>query len=842
MPQTSRWGTVLVWLVVLASLVVALPNVLPRSLLDSLPDWVPARQIALGLDLSGGSRIVLKVERDDVARTRLQAATDAVAAQLRNANLAYTDLSGTGEEVIFSLQDAAQAPSLPQVLAPLTGVVDRGRGGKAVSELRFVGTTDSQSRLALTPEGIDARLADAVADSIGVLERRLVELGVVAPRLGRQGADRIVVQVPGLYDSEQLKTVLGQGGAFSFRIVDMSTTVEQAVTGSPPAGSEVLYSAEDPPVATLVRRQPAVTTADIADATATTDTQNGAPVVDLVFTEDGARRFAEATKAVAGTTMAVVLDGSVIATPLIREAVTDGRMRVVADMTPEGAQDLALVLRAGALPASISVAEERTIGAGRGSDSIESMLIAGAVGTVVIIAFMVGFYGRFGVVASIAVVLNVVMIVAVLTATGLPLTLPGLAGIVLTIGMAVDSNVLIFERFREEAAAGRDFRQAIQLGFARAFGAIVDANITTLIAAIILLYLGSGSIRGFAVTLAIGIVTTLFTAFTLTRVMLEAWQRRRPRKRLPRGIKTAMFDHLSFRFMAARRYVFSVTAALSILTVVLFGLFGINLGIDFSGGSVIEVQAREGNANIGDIRARLDQLNLGDISVEPYGSPRDAVIRVQSRDGGENAEQTAVILIRDELDSAYELRRVEVVGPTVSETLTRSATIGVAISLLGILLYIWARYEWQFAAGAIVATLHDVILTMGLFVVTGMEFNLTSVAALLTIVGYSLNDTVIVYDRIRENLNRFPRMPLPILIDTAINQTLSRTVLTGATTLLALAALSLFGSDTIRPFAVVLMFGVAVATFSSIYVAGPVLILFRLKRARARARDMQGAA
>ncbi|MET0358885.1 MAG: protein translocase subunit SecF, partial [Pararhizobium sp.] len=186
--------------------------------------------------------------------------------------------------------------------------------------------------------------------------------------------------------------------------------------------------------------------------------------------------------------------------------------------------------------------------------------------------------------------------------------------------------------------------------------------------------------------------------------------------------------------------------------------------------------------------------------------------------------------------------RVEVVGPTVSETLTRSASIGVAISLLGILLYIWARYEWQFAAGAIVATLHDVILTIGLFVVTGMEFNLTSVAALLTIVGYSLNDTVIVYDRIRENLNRFPRMPLPILIDTAINQTLSRTVLTGATTLLALAALSLFGSDTIRPFAVVLMFGVAVATFSSIYVAGPVLILFRLKRARARARDMQGAA
>lgn len=829
MPQTSRFGTVFIWLIVVASILAALPNLLPRSVLDRVPDWLPHRQVSLGLDLSGGSRIVLAIDRAEITRQRLQAAVDAVAARLRSANIAFANLSGSGDRLTLTLRDPSQREAAGQALAPLAGAADRGGDG-AGRELVLADGEGGTLTVTLTRDGIDSRLAEAAAASIEVLDRRLTELGVANPRISRQGGNRIVVQVPGLYDPEQLKTVLGQAGDVSYRIIDTSIPSSQLIGAQPPAGSEVLYSAEDPPVAVLVRRVPIVSSHDVVNAEAVDDELSGTPAVDLTFTPDAARRFAEATRSAVGSQLALVLDNAVIGLQPVTAPVTDGRMRLMAEMTPEGAQDLALVLRAGALPAQLTVAEERTSGVGRGQDAIRAMVIAGGVSTIVIVAFMIAFYGSFGTIASIAVVVNVIMMIAVLSLSGLPLTLPGIAGIVLTIGMAVDSNVLVYERVREEGQAGRTVYDAVRSGFSRAFGAIVDANITTLIAAIILLYLGSGAIRGFAVTLAIGIVTTLFTSFTLTRVMLDAWLRKRARSRLPRSIRTGLFDTLGIRFMAVRNIVFAVTAVLSLGSMLAFGMIGMNLGIDFSGGSVLELRAREGNADLADIRSRLGELNLGTVSADRGQTARDAVVRVQSRQGGENAEQTAVLLIRGELEDAYEFRRVEVVGPTISAALARAATLGIAVSLLSILVYLWVRFEWQFAAGAIIATLHDVLIVIGLFVLTGLEFNLASVAALLTVVGYSLNDTVIIYDRIRENLKKFPRMPLPILLDTSINQTLSRTILTGATTILSLAALAAFGSDVIRPFATVLMFGIAVATFSSIYVAGPILILFRLRR------------
>ncbi|MBP1856729.1 protein translocase subunit SecDF [Rhizobium herbae] len=852
MPYFSRWKTIIVWLIVLLSIVVALPNAVSNTALDGLPDWVPKKQLMLGLDLQGGSQITLKIEREDVVKARLEAAIDAVGARLRAADIGYSGLSGTGQAIQLSLRDPAQADAARAALKPLTEPVKEGGLTKdAVSEVTIGSFLGGTLSLDITNEGLDHRISTTLDSAVAVLHRRLAELGSLQPKIRRQGADRIVVQIPGRYDPEQIKYILGQAGALSFRSIDMSMAVQDAVNGQPPVNSEVLYSADDPPIGYLVRRQPIIANSDIIDAKSAINAQSGNPVVNLRLGQDGTARFGKATADNAGTTIAVVLDGSVIATPLVRKAITDGTVQLVADMSPEGADDLALLLRAGALPTPLTVVEERSIGAGRGADSIHSIMTAGAIGAVLVIVFMVGFYGLFGAVASLAVALNVVMIIAVLSATGLPLTLPGIAGIVLTIGMAVDSNVLIYERIREEVRHGRSIPEAMQYGFSRAFAAIVDANITTLIAAIILLFLGTGSVRGFAVTLAIGIVTTLFTAFTLTRVMLEIWIDRRRPTALPDGIRTGIFDRSAFRFMAIRNYVFSLTTILSVVSMLLFGALGINLGIDFSGGSVIELKAREGNADIEDIRGRLYELNIGDITVRPFGSPQDVVVRVHSRDGGENAEQTSVIMIRGELEDAYEFRRVEVVGPSVSGDLTTAATIGVLASLLAILIYIWVRFEWQFAAGAIVATLHDVLLTIGLFVVTGMEFNLTSIAALLTIVGYSLNDTVVVYDRVRENLRRFPRMPLPILIDTSINQTLSRTVLTGATTMLALAALCIFGGEAIQAFAFVMLFGVAVGTFSSIYVAGPVLILFKLrhgapggdaeKTGRADMRPVKGA-
>ncbi|HTO32625.1 MAG TPA: protein translocase subunit SecDF [Pararhizobium sp.] len=829
MPYFSSWKTITVWLVVLLSIVVALPNAVSNSTLENLPDWVPKRQVMLGLDLQGGSQITLKIERDDVIKARLQATIDAVGTKLRAADIGYSGLSGTGQEIQLRLRDPAQADAALAALTSLTDPVkEGGLTKKSVSEVT-IGSADGVITLDMTNEGIDYRVSTMMDGAIAVLQQRLTDLGALQPKLRRQGADRIIVQIPGRYDPEQVKYILSQAGTLSFRSIDMSMAVQDAVNGQPPVNSEILYSADDPPIGYLVRRQPIIANADIVDAQAAINAQSGNQVVNLRLGPEGTARFAKATADSAGTTVAVVLDGAVIATPLVRKAITDGTVQLAADMSSEGAEDLALLLRAGALPTPLTIVEERSIGAGRGADSIHSIMMAGTIGAVLVVLFMLAFYGLFGAIASLAVALNVVMIIAVLSATGLLLTLPGIAGIVLTIGMAVDSNVLIYERIREEVKHGRSLREALNYGFSRAFAAIVDANITTLIAAIILLFLGTGAVRGFAVTLAIGIVTTLFTAYTLTRVMLEIWLRRRQPTELPAGIRTGIFDSAAFRFMAIRNYVFSLTTLLSVVSMLLFGALGINLGIDFSGGSVIELKAREGNADIDDITGRLYELNLGDVTVKPFGSPQDVVVRVHSRDGGENAEQTSVILIRSELEDAYEFRRVEVVGPTISGDLTKAATIGVLGSLLAIIVYIWFRFEWQFAAGAIVATLHDVLLTIGLFVVTGMEFNLTSIAALLTIVGYSLNDTVVVYDRVRENLKRYPRMPLPILIDTSINQTLSRTVLTGVTTMLALAALCIFGGEAVQPFAFVMLFGVVVGTFSSIYVAGPILILFKLR-------------
>ena len=321
---------------------------------------------------------------------------------------------------------------------------------------------------------------------------------------------------------------------------------------------------------------------------------------------------------------------------------------------------------------------------------------------------------------------------------------------------------------------------------------------------------------------------------------MEAGLGRKALAKAVAGIHTGVFATAAIRFMAARNIVFSALSVLSLASLLLLANVGLNLGIDFSGGSVVELSAREGGADPDDIAARLEGLNIGDVSVTPLSNPRDVLVRVQSRDSGDNAEQTPVILMRGELEDEYQFRRVDVVAPVVSESLATSAALGLVAAVVGIAAYVWMRFAWQFALGAIIAILHDVILTIGLFTLTGLEFNMTGVAALLTIIGYSLNDTMVIYDRVRSVIRRFPMMPLPIVIDTAINQTLSRTLLTAATTLLALLALAVFGGPLIRPFALVMFFGITIATFSSIYVAGPLLILFRLTRMRRAGRPEGG--
>ena len=422
-------------------------------------------------------------------------------------------------------------------------------------------------------------------------------------------------------------------------------------------------------------------------------------------------------------------------------------------------------------------------------------MLALAVAVAAVVAFMTFFYGVLGVIASVALFFNMLLTFAVLALIGAPISLSMIAGVVLTVGLAVDASVLIFERIREETKNGRSLRDAIDIGFGRARVTVLDASATMLIAVAVLLLLSAAPVRAFALAVGIGLLATLFTTFTLTQRLVRAWLGRSHATHLPKGVRTGLFDRLNLRFMAVRNVVFLATAALSLVIAGLLVVGELRLGIDFTGGAAVEIQAKSGNADLFDVSARLTDAGIDILSIDTHGDARRALVRLSAQGEGENAEQTSVLVARGELEDAYNFRRVEVVGPSISGELIDTATLGFVAGLLALVAYIWIRFEWHFAIGAVIALAHDVFFTLGFLAIADIEFNVSAVAALLTVAGYSLNDTMVVYDRIRENLRHFKRMPLPILIDDAINRTLSRTVLTSATTLIALAALALFGGE-----------------------------------------------
>ncbi len=826
----ARWKTILIWLTVAVAVLCTLPNFFSQQQLDGLPDWLPKRTMPLGLDLQGGSHILLQVERDALVTDRVNTVRDDVRRLLRDAKIEYSGLAAGKQDVRVKINDPAKVADAKTALAELTQPANAtllGSGNVVEVEIDEGGA--GALLLRLTDQGLDYRISSAASQSIEVVARRVNELGTTEPLIQRQGKDRILVQVPGLQDPQRLKEILGQTAKLTFQMVDETMSVEDAVNGRPPAGSEVLYSQDDPPVPYLVESRVIVSGENLVDAQASFDQQTSEPLVSFRFDTKGAQRFGQATQQNVGRPFAIVLDKEIISAPVIREPILQGTGQISGNFTVEGANDLAVLLRAGALPATLTVIEERTVGPGLGADSIRNGVIASAIAAVLVVSFMLVAYGFLGVIANIALIANVAMVIAVLSVLGATLTLPGIAGIVLTVGMAVDSNVLIYERVREERRQGKSFIQSMDQGFSRALATIVDANLTTLIAAVVLFFLGSGPVKGFAVTLAVGIITTVFTAFTLTRWMVAAWIRRQRPKEIPNGLVRFVPDVTQIPFMKFRNWAFAFSVITSIGALLLFATISMNYGIDFKGGSLIEVQAKSDKADVADIRNRLGELGLGDIQVQEFGTPREVMIRVESLGLGENAEQSVVAQVRATLEDDYEFRRVEVVGATVSGELVRNGFIGVIVAMMAILAYVWFRFEWQFGLGAIIATGHDIVLTIGFFVVSGFEFNLTSIAAILTIMGYSLNDTVVVYDRVRENLRRYKKMSISELLDLSVNQTLSRTVLTGVTTLMALGSLSIFGGEIIRSFTIAMIFGIVVGTYSSIFVAGPLLILFRLR-------------
>ena len=524
----ERWKITLIVLLCVAGLAYSAPNFVPRASIEGIPGWLPNQQINLGLDLRGGSYMLLEVDTSSLIQDRLQSLVNDVRAALRSERILYTGLGIRNSEVTVRITQPGDVQKAREAIDGV-GTTIAGNAFSALPERDIAVSVEGQNiRIVLTEPAIVARTQSAVQQSIEIVRRRIDELGTTEPVIQQQGTSRILVQVPGLDDPQRLKELLGQTAKMNFRLVSNAMSGEQALaTRTVPTGTEILFMAEAPNVPVLVERRVMVGGDRLVDAQPAFDQQSGAPVVNFRFDSTGARQFGQVTRNSVGRPFAIVLDDKVISAPVIREPIMGGSGQISGNFTVQAANDLAILLRAGALPAPLNVLEERTVGPGLGADSIAAGEIAAVIGSLAVVAFMIASYGFFGVLAVAALTLNMAMIFAVLSVLQATLTLPGIAGIVLTIGMAVDANVLIYERIREELASGKGPVPAIETGYNRALSSILDANITTLISAAILFQMGSGPVRGFAVTLGVGIVTSVFTAYTVNRLMLSVWIRRR---------------------------------------------------------------------------------------------------------------------------------------------------------------------------------------------------------------------------------------------------------------------------------------------------------------------------
>ncbi|NJO36575.1 MAG: protein translocase subunit SecD [Rhizobiales bacterium] len=526
MLRFSSWSIWSIIAVCIAGVIFSLPNLFPREQMERMPDWLPSQQINLGLDLQGGSHLLLEVGIDAVVEERMEAVADDIRRLLRPEGIKYRGVGARGDTTTFALVDDGQVPRTLEILKELNTnlitpdfEITEGEGGRIDIRLTEAAATQLQN--------------SAVQQSLEIVRRRIDEVGTREPTIQRQGAARILVQVPGEKNPDAIKRLLGQTAKLNFHLVDLDTGVAQALSGNLPAGS-MLLPTEDGEGAdqVVVRKRVEVSGENLVNAQPTY--QQNQPVVSFTFDNVGARKFGNVTREHVNELLAIVLDGKVISSPRINEPILGGNGVISGNFTVESANELAILLRAGALPAPLAVVEERTVGPDLGADSIAAGKWAGVIGLVAVMVFMLLYYGPvFGLAADVALLVNLVLIAALLSMLQATLTLPGIAGIVLTIGMAVDANVLVFERIREEARIGKSPIAAVDTGYREAMRTIIDANVTTLIAAILLYAFGSGPIRGFAVTLGCGIITSMFTAIMLTRLMISTWLRRSRPAMLP---------------------------------------------------------------------------------------------------------------------------------------------------------------------------------------------------------------------------------------------------------------------------------------------------------------------
>ena len=787
----------------------------PAQLVD-----LKKRSLNLGLDLQGGIHLVLEVKTEGMEQQEAQDAVAQAQEVIRN----RVDQFGVAEPTI-------QRQGENRIIIELPGVQDVQRakdlvGQTALLEFQLLEPAEDRTRLIQRIDQVLAPQEESEEEEEDLLLSSTPERAPLSSMLSPAGEDltvsgRDLLRVKNLLNTPEAQELIPADVEFIF--------------SSKPAGAEgnefyFLY---------LVRKKPEMTGHMIQDAFVSIGQvveYMGQPIVNFSTTDEGVRLFSRITGSHIGERMAIVLDESVYSAPVIQSKISEGRGIITGSGTQEEAKDLAIVLRAGALPAEVEIIEDRTVGPSLGRDSIEQGRTAAIYSMVLIAIFMILYYRAAGIIADCALLLNMLFIMAVLAGFHATLTLPGIAGIILTIGMAVDANVLIFERIREELRSGKTVRAAIDSGYGHALSAIIDANVTTFLVGIVLYQFGTGPIRGFALTLCIGIISSLFTAFFVTRTIFDLITRKSEQSSLSIG-PIALFSNLNIRFLSLRNIGFGTSAAVLLIGIVsILGINGIRKGIDFAGGTLLELHF-DPAVQVEDIRSQLGSVPVGDAEIDlskseikQFGSENDILIRVSESGTGTEVADGIMGVLKAGFAASIEdmewIRRQEKVGPKIGSELSSAAVRAVLVALALILIYMaWRFHRFLYGIAAVVALFHDVLITLGLLSLFDIEITLAVVAALLAIVGYSLNDTIVVFDRIRENLHTARRQGFDGTVNQSINECLSRTLITSATTLLAVLVLMLFGGEVNRDFTITLMIGVVIGTYSSIFVASPVLYL-----------------
>jgi len=675
---------------------------------------------------------------------------------------------------------------------------------------------------------------DAVERAIEVIRNRVDQFGVGEMAIQRQGKENIVVQLPGVTDRERALEIIGKTAHLEFKIVsDNVEDLKKIINNEPVEGYELKYlegeRAGSEPL--LVAKDASLTGDLLIDAKTEFSSKGfGEPYVSLTFNPSGAQVFADVTATNINKRLAIVLDGKVVSAPVIREAIPSGQAQISGNFTVEQANDLSVVLRAGSLPAPVIVEEERTVGPLLGADSINSGMKASVIGILLVVGFMMFYYRLAGVVANFALVLNVLIILACLALFKGTLTLPGIAGLILTIGMSVDANVLIYERMREELALGKSLRAAIASGYHRALSAIVDSNLTTIVAAALIFKFGTGPIRGFAVTLTIGLLANLFTAVFCTKVIFEVMCDQF-------GLSKLRFMHIfkkvtNFDFIGKRKICYIFSAVLIVAGIAIFMIRGdSNYGVDFSGGT-LQQYVFDKPLNLDKVRGILKDIGYGDASIQQYGNPKEVIVRTQE----DISIKLGAALKKDLADNPFQVLKVETVGPAVGKNLRYNALMSLALGLAGIMIYVMFRFDLKYGIAGVIALIHDVLVAGGAMSLTHRQFDLTTIAALLTIAGYSINDTVVIYDRIRENLRLVKKGSFAEIVNLSVNQMLGRTILTTGVTMLAVVSLLVFGGSVLNNFSFCIFVGFFVGVYSTIYIASPMVISWHTKLAGVKKR------